>query len=114
VSASALLAGVVEQSLRDVLPDHIASIQSDCIGGPDFDGPLAAAAGDAQHVTLNFRKTSQPYLGLGRASARVFKDRCPVFGQEGRIRSRSGAAPPADAFSGQLFHLLRGRHAPAG
>ena len=88
--AGALLAGVVEQSLRDVLPDRVAAIQSDCIGGLDFDGPLAATAGDAQHVALNLGKTSQPYLGPGRAGARVFEDRFPVFGREGRIRSRSG------------------------
>jgi hypothetical protein len=54
VSSGALLAGVVEQSLRDVLPDRVAAIQSDCIGGLDFDGPLAATAGDAQYVALNF------------------------------------------------------------
>jgi hypothetical protein len=42
--ASGLLAGVVEQSLRNVPPDRVASIQSDCIGGLDFDGPLAATA----------------------------------------------------------------------
>ena len=72
--AGALLAGVVEQPLRDVLPDRVAAIQSDCIGGLDFDGPLAAAAGDAQYVALNFRKTSRPHLGFGRIGARVFED----------------------------------------
>src|SRR3954465_6173424 len=88
VSSGALLAGVVEQSLRDVLPDCVAAIQSDCIGGLDFDGPFAAAAGDAEHVALNFRKTSLPHLGPGRAGAWVFEYRFPVFGREGRIRSR--------------------------
>jgi hypothetical protein len=73
VSSGALLAGVVEQSLRDVLPDRVAAIQSDCIGGLDFHGPLAAAAGDAQHVTLNFRKASLPYLGLGHAGAGILE-----------------------------------------
>src|SRR5213080_3433684 len=87
MSASALLAGVVEQSLRDVLPERVAAIQSDCIGGLDFDGPLAAAAGDAQHVTLNFRKTSLPQLGSGRIGARVFEYRFPIFRREGRGRS---------------------------
>ncbi len=71
--AGALLAGVIEQPLRDVLPDRVAAIQSDCIGGLDFDGPLAATAGDAQHVTLNFRKKSLPLLGRGRCGARVFE-----------------------------------------
>src|SRR5882757_7295383 len=113
VSSGALLAGVVEQSLRDVLPDRVAAIQSDCIGSLDFDGPLAAAAGDAQHVALNLAKTSLPHLGSGRISARVFEDRFPIFRREGRIRSRSGGGPTADVFRGQLFHLLWGRHAPA-
>src|SRR3954468_18165245 len=31
-SAGALLAGVVEQPLRHVLPERVAAIQSDCIG----------------------------------------------------------------------------------
>ena len=44
MSSGALLAGVVEQPLRDVLPDRVAAIQSDCIGGLDFHGPLAATA----------------------------------------------------------------------
>ncbi|MGY4372663.1 hypothetical protein ACVWZ3_000302 [Bradyrhizobium sp. i1.3.6] len=102
--AGALLACVVEQPLRDVLPDRVAAIQSDCIGGLDFHGPLAAAAGDAQDVTLNFRKTPLPHLGSGRLGARIFEDRFPVFGRERRVWSRS---------SGQFFHLLWGRHAPA-
>src|SRR3984893_5222454 len=79
VSSGALLAGVVEQSLCDFLPDRVAAIQSDCIGSLDFYGPLAAAAGDAHNVTLNFRKTTQPYLSPSRAGARVFEHRFPVF-----------------------------------
>src|SRR5882757_7123465 len=112
MSAGALLAGIVEQPLRDVLPDRVAAIQSDCIGGLDFHGPLAATAGDAQHVALNLGKTSLPQLGSGCIGARVFEDRFPIFRREGSIRSRGGGAPPADGFSGQLFHLLWGRHAP--
>jgi len=112
--AGALLAGVVEQPLRDVLPDRVAAIQSDCIGSLDFHGPLTAAAGDAQDVALNFRKTSPSNLGLGHAGARVFEYRFPVFGREGRIRSRSGGgARPAGGFSSQFFHLFWGWHAPA-
>ena len=66
IPAGALLAGVVEQPLRDVLPDRVAAIQSDCIGGLDFHGPLTAAAGDAQYVALNFRETLLPNLRPGR------------------------------------------------
>ena len=113
MSASALLAGVVEQPLCHVFPDRVAAIQSDGIGGLDFHGPLATAAGDSQYVTLNFRKTSVPHLGSGRIGARVFEYRFPVFGWEGRIWSRSWGNRPAGGFSGQFFHLLGGRHAPA-
>jgi hypothetical protein len=69
--ASALLAGVVEQPLRHVLPDRVATIQSNCIGGLDFHGPLAATTGDAQHVALNLGKTSLPLLGSGHIGAKV-------------------------------------------
>lgn len=89
MAASALLAGIVEQPLRGVLPGRLAAIRSDCIGGLDFEGPLAAAASDAQHVALDFRKTSLPDLGPRRAGARVVQYRFPVFGRQGRIRSRS-------------------------
>ena len=91
--AGALLAGVVEQPLRDILPDRVAAIQSDCIGGLDFHGPLAAAAGDAQHVPPNFRKTSLSDLGAVGLGPRVFEHRIPIFGGEGRIRRRSGGPP---------------------
>ena|GEM_PF-7060705 len=58
--AGALLAGVVEQSLRHVLPKRVATIQSDCIGLLDFHGPLAASAGDTQDMALNFGKPQGP------------------------------------------------------
>src|ERR1700682_5570960 len=90
--AGALLAGVVEQSLRGALHARLAAIQSGCIGSLNFPGPLAATAGDAQHVALNLGKTSLPHLGSGRIGARVFEYRFPIFGREGRIRSRSGGA----------------------
>jgi hypothetical protein len=64
-------------------------------------------------VALNLGKTSQPHLGSGRISARVFEDRIPIFRREGSIRSRCGGAWPTGGFSGQLFHLLWDRHAPA-
>ena len=98
MSSGALLAGVVEQPLRDVLPDRVAAIQSDCIGGLDFHGPLAAAAGDAQHVALNFGKTSLPQLGSGHIGARVLEDGpevspyAPVDSQYSAGRGASGAA----------------------
>ncbi|MCA1384370.1 hypothetical protein I6F21_19805 [Bradyrhizobium sp. NBAIM03] len=72
--AGALLAGVVEQPLRDVLPERVAAIQSHCIDSLDFHDSLATAAGDAKYVALKFGETSLPHVGLGRAGARVFED----------------------------------------
>jgi hypothetical protein len=107
--AGALLAGVVEQPLRDVLPDRVAAIQSDCIGSLDFYDSLAAVAGDAEYMALNFRKTSLPHLGPGRAGARIFEYRFPVFGRERRIWTRSGGSRPAGGFSGQFSICFAGR-----
>ncbi len=91
VPAGALLAGVVEQPLRDVLPDRVAAIQADRIGSLDFHGPLAAAAGDAQHVALNFGKTSLPHLGCrSRRRDGSLSTAFPVFRREARVRSRGG------------------------
>jgi hypothetical protein len=60
-------------------------------------------------VTLNFRTTPLPNLSPGRAGRRErLKDRFPVFGREGRIRSRGGADRPRGGCCGQFFHLLRG------
>jgi hypothetical protein len=76
--ASALLAGVVEPSLSNFLPNRVASIQSDGIGRLDFYRPLATTAGDAKHVALNLGATL-PHLGTGVAGARVVEYRFPVF-----------------------------------
>jgi hypothetical protein len=35
-----LLAGIVQEPLRDAFPDGVAAAQADRIDGLDFDGPL--------------------------------------------------------------------------
>jgi hypothetical protein len=47
-SAGALLAGIFEQPLTDILPDRLGSGQPDGVGLLDFDGAVTAAAGDPQ------------------------------------------------------------------
>jgi hypothetical protein len=54
-----LCAGIVQQSLADVLPDHLRSIQAGRIGLLDFDDPQTAATGHPQNVALNL---GQPRL----------------------------------------------------
>jgi hypothetical protein len=54
--ARALLAGIVQKSLTDVLPDRLGAIKADRVYRLDFDGTIAAPAGDAQHMALNFRE----------------------------------------------------------
>jgi 8-hydroxy-5-deazaflavin:NADPH oxidoreductase len=65
--AGALLAGVVEQPLRDVLPDGVAAVEPDRVDGLDFHGPLAAAAGDTQQVALDLHKPALPDLSAAPA-----------------------------------------------
>jgi hypothetical protein len=45
-----LLARLVQEPLRDVLPKRVIAIEPDRVGGLDFHDALAAAAGDAQQV----------------------------------------------------------------
>jgi hypothetical protein len=40
VSPGVLLAGIVQEPLRDAFPDGVAAAQADRIDGLDFDGPL--------------------------------------------------------------------------
>jgi hypothetical protein len=68
MAASPDLAGVVQQSLPDVLPDGLWSGQPDSIGLLDLDGPAAAPAGDPQQVSLDVAKPLRPARGTGRAS----------------------------------------------
>jgi hypothetical protein len=55
VPAGTLLARVVQQPPRDIFPDGVAAEEADSIHGLNFHGPLAAPAGDAQHVVLDPR-----------------------------------------------------------
>ena len=107
MSSGALLAGVVEQPLRHALPDRVAAIQSDCIGGLDFHGSLAATAGNSQHMALNLRKMSLPHLGPGRAGARSLS----TDSQYSAGRGASGAAaegPGLRAASAASFSICFG------
>jgi hypothetical protein len=45
VPPGALLAGVVQESLRDALPDRVPPIEAHRVGGLNFHGVFAAAAG---------------------------------------------------------------------
>jgi hypothetical protein len=44
ISTGALLTGIVQQPLRDILPDGVAAIKPDRIDSLDFHKPLAPAA----------------------------------------------------------------------
>jgi hypothetical protein len=51
---------VVQQPLRDVLPDCVSAIQADRICRLDFHDTLASSAGDAQNVALDLRQMPLP------------------------------------------------------
>ena len=65
--AGPLLAVVVQQPLRDVLPDGLAAGQPDGIGLLDLDGSAAASAGDPEQVVLNVGEPLRPDRRAGRA-----------------------------------------------
>ena len=91
MAAGPLLTGIVQEPLRNILPDPIAAIQSDGVGGLDFHGSLAAPAGYAQDVALNFAEAPLTHLEPRRAGATVFQYRLTVFVGERCIWSRSWA-----------------------
>jgi hypothetical protein len=78
VPAGALLACIIKQPLGDVPPNCVATIKSDRIDGLDFHGPLAAAAGHAQHVALDFRQLSLSHPNIV-GSAGILEKRIPIF-----------------------------------
>jgi hypothetical protein len=84
--SGALLAGIIQQTLGDVLPDCLPAKEADSIQRLDLDRPVTATAGDAQHVALDLRKMFLAHLGAIRAGARILKHGIPIFGGEGRIR----------------------------
>jgi hypothetical protein len=81
-------------------------IKADHVDDLDFHRPLAAPAGDAQHMALDLRKRSLPHLGAGRAGARVSKHRVPICRGQRLFRSRSGDRRSPDGFGGQFSICL--------
>jgi hypothetical protein len=56
VAACAICAGPVEQSLRDIFPESIRSVEPYRIRLLDFDNAKTSQALDPQHVVGHFRK----------------------------------------------------------
>jgi hypothetical protein len=56
VAACAIGAGLVEQSLPDIFPDSVRSIEPDRIPLLNFDNAKAADAFDAEHMARDFRE----------------------------------------------------------
>lgn len=111
VSPGPLSAGIVEQPLRDILPDGVAAVQSDCIRGLNLHGPLAATAGNAKYVALDIGEPSRSDLRAGCAGARVVENRVPIFrGQKLIFRHFEGSPPPSSVII--HFSICCGRHAP--
>jgi hypothetical protein len=96
-----LLTRIVEQPLL---------VEADRIGGLNFHRAFAAAAGDPQHMPLDFRQFSLPHPDAV-AGAGILEQRIPVFVRKGRIWSRSGRRRRPGSLGGRL--LFSGRHAPA-
>ena len=56
--AGALLTCIVQKLVRDALPDCVGAVKADRVNRLDFHGAIAAPAGDAQYVALDFREMS--------------------------------------------------------
>jgi hypothetical protein len=56
--AGALLACIVQKPLSDVLPNRVRAVKADRVNRLDFHGAIAAPAGDAHYVALDFHDMS--------------------------------------------------------
>jgi hypothetical protein len=83
------LACVVQEPPRYIFPDGVAAEEADSIHGLNFHGPLAAPAGDAQHVVLDLQQLSLSHPNAV-SGARVLEQRFPMFGRKRFVGSRSG------------------------
>jgi hypothetical protein len=70
MAASSVLAGVVQQSLRDLLPSGLLPVETDCVDLLDLNDALAPAAGNPQYVLRD----------LAEAEARTSRIRCVGMG----------------------------------
>jgi hypothetical protein len=93
-----LLTRIVEQPLRDIFPDCLPAIEANGIHSLDFYDPLAATAGDAQHMTLDFRQLSLSHLDAVDGAG-IRKQRIPVFVRKGASRAATGAAGRRSAWA---------------
>jgi len=117
VAAGALLAGVIQQPLSDILPERVRTIEAGGVDLLDLDDPGAAAAAHPQNMLRNLAQPQRPSGGAHRPGlgARVVQERLPVFWRQIIVRSQSWPRRHLSADdSGHLFHLLGSRHAPSG
>lgn len=115
-AAGPLGAGVVQQSLADILPERVRTIETSGICLLDLDDPGTAAAAHPQNMLRNLAQPQRPSgsacrLGIGVG---VSEKGLPVFLRQIIVWSQSSL--PRHVFADEschLFHLLGGRHAPA-
>src|ERR1700722_2863889 len=81
------------------LSDGVAAEEADSIHGLNFHGPLAAPAGDAQHVVLDFRQLSLSHPNAV-SGASVLEQRLPIFGRKRFVWSRGGDHQTAGGLGG--------------
>jgi hypothetical protein len=91
------LAGVVEQTLTDIPPHRVGTVEAERISLLDLDDALAAAAGDPQHVLADLGQFA-PWIGLGAVTPSVRASRRSDAQYAG---GRSSAGPMAG--TGRVF-----------
>jgi hypothetical protein len=81
VPPGALLAGIVQHVLADVLPDGLPTIETNSIGSLNFDDSAAAPARHPQQVLPDFGEPLRPDPRAGRSvvGRNIAQKRFPVF-----------------------------------
>ncbi len=78
-TATALRAGIVEETHTDIIPNGMRTIEPHCIRSLNLDDTITPPARDAQYMTRDFRKSSRlDRHARPSHSARIIQDRIPM------------------------------------
>ena len=109
VPTGALLAHIVEQSLRYVLPDRVAAIKS---GRHRRTRSTVRSQRRQERATHGVGSPLAFVVASERCRrARILEQRVPVFGRKRFVWSFSGDRRFSGGFGGQFLHLFGRRHA---
>ncbi|MBB4261459.1 MULTISPECIES: hypothetical protein [unclassified Bradyrhizobium] len=81
MTASSVLTGVVQQSLRNLLPSGLLPVKTDCVGLLDLDDALAPAAGNPKEMLRHLAEAqaSARTSGISSVAMGIIEEGAPIL-----------------------------------